>query len=369
MNIYRLFLFLCFIIYCLPSNIQLPFRVIFLLLLNYIVISRLNNKQTIKVWMIFGIVLWYILWKFYNNTFDSSLLIITFSILPIYYFNKISFNSFENRTRPIKYFYFLLLCILIQMSVYSFAGRPNLSYEINQSGSYLFLLYLVFSLFRFRVGKIVIILLSFLLLSRLLVLCILLYEFIKYLKDRKFFNSLLNLLHLSYTKLIVLSYVFIGVLSFWFIINMSGSLVEGSNDSSRLFNFNDGSNFLRFKINATILYNIFVEYDEALVFGGYGNLSENKLYMEEYMMMPHNEFFKSIAQFGLLFTLFCFIISKRGYRLLVNNNNLEYFIPIVVYTLILWVRFCIVTSVEMIFIFIILKLKNLKENENSHCYI
>jgi len=72
--------------------------------------------------------------------------------------------------------------------------------------------------------------------------------------------------------------------------------------------------------------------------------------------MPHNELFDSIVEFGIIAVLFFSIFSLPVFQKYTNFNNIEFFLPVLLYTMILWVKFVLVPSFEMIFILFLLYL-------------
>ena len=341
-----------YIIYAIPDFIQLPFRLILLLSLTgyyfYVNYARITFLQLFTIIFMVGMLLY----KLAMHSFDFSLLMIFLSIIPIM---SVKYYTFTNQHIGLlrKWLYFFIITIIFQLMVYRYEGRPNLSYEINQSGSYLFLFFLLCDVLKFNFGKFVILIASFLLLSRLLILSIILFYVISFLQ-RKWMGTFIN--RLSYTRLIVLSNILIILFSFWFLVTFSGSALGGTDSIERLTNVVDGSNYVRFKINTEIVLRLLTK-DETLLFIGYGDLASSKDYLNDFDLMPHNELMKAIAQLGLLTTVFFFLISKKVFSSFIDKTTIVYFIPIVLYTLILWVRFTIVPSFEMVFILFIFLLK------------
>lgn len=350
------------ILFCIPGMVQLPFRVMCLILFNIYVFYR-HKSISLQNVSIGVIIVLFICFKLKRNTFDTSLLMIALSIFPVYYFYKFKIR-FSKKVLHSLYIAssIWIIGIVIQMSIFRYNGRPTLGYEINQSGSYLFLIYLLSDILKYRYKKIIIVILSCLLLSRLLLGCIIVFELIKLVKPK--ISFIVN--RFTYTNLIILSAIAISIFSLWYFINMSGNITDGSDGIDRLSNLNDGSNYLRFKINSEILINLLTNEDIRLLQDGYGDLGKNSEYRNIYYLMPHNELYKAIAQFGIFFTLICFLISRKSYTKLVNKYTIIYFIPVCIYTLILWVRFTIIPSIEMLFILYILLFANEK---NRHCNI
>lgn len=356
-----LFMGMCIVLYSIPDKIQLPFR---LLIFLGLIGGYLNNKSLhmpVIQFLIFCITAFIVLSKIAIGTFDTSLLMVFLSIIPI--MNIDTYTSFsQKQIRVLRYIiYFLCFTIVCQLLIYRYEGRPNLSYEINQSGSYLFLFFLLCDLLKIRLGKLLVICASFLLLSRLLILAIATFYFIKI--TNKYIAKILR--WFTYTRLILLANICIVAFSFiFFLIFTRDEISSTTDDASRLTNVVDSSNFIRFKINVDIILGLLTG-NHNLLYYGYGDMTTNPKYLESLTLMPHNELLKSIAQFGILVTFFFFLVSRKYISQYVNSKTISYFIPIVLYTLILWVRFTIIPSFEMIFILFILKLKS---NENSVYY-
>ena len=345
--------FLLFIFFCIPEFLQIPFKLICLILYNYILFLAYKKYIPIFILFIIGCAV-YVISKLYLDSFDTSLLLVILSILPVIYFHKFNVYLDQNRKKKLKkYCSICLVFIIAQLAIFRYNGRPTLSYEINQSGSFLFLFYLLCDLCKFRLGKIVVWISSFLLLSSLLILALICVAILPWLK--KFFFKTKK--KFPYKKYLIFLSIITILFSFWYTINMVGNIGGGGDSINRLTTINDGSNFVRFSINTKIITSLFSGND-ILYFSGYGDLGANEEYGAEFGLMPHNEFLKSIAQFGLIFSLILFYISSRNYTKLCTYHVIEYIIPIILYTLILWVRFCIVPSLEMLLIFYILKFKN-----------
>ena len=349
-----LFMAMCVILYAIPDDIQLPFRLLVFMGLIGTYLKVNKHSMPLVQFLIVIVAGFIVLYKIFISTFDTSLLMVFLSIIPI--MNIDTYTSFsQKQIRVLKYIiYFLCFTIVGQLLIYRYEGRPNLSYEINQSGSYLFLFFLLCDLLKIRLGKLLVICASFLLLSRLLILAIATFYIITIVN--RCFPKILQ--WLTYTKLILLANTCIVLFSFVFLLIFARDEISSTaDDVSRLTNVVDTSNFIRFKINTDIILGLFSG-DPDLLYKGYGDITANPKYLETRLLMPHNELIKAIAQFGLLVTIFFFLVSRKYISQYVNSKTISYFIPIVLYTLILWVRFTIIPSFEMIFILFILKLKS-----------
>lgn len=328
----------------------MPFRVLILMVYN-ILCFKFTNRKGLSL-CLFGVVLLYCYYNVKAGSFDNSILMVLLSIIPVFTFNSVSkYLLFDKKL--IKFLCIIaLLGAAVQMLFYRYHGRPNMSYEINQSASFIFLLFLFCDVADYKTGKILTICLSVPLLSRLLFLGIALVYITKLIKKRLLRRSF----HFPYLALIIGFNIALSAFSFWYSVSMIDKVEDAKDDSSRLKSVNDGSNLLRFTMNARILTGIF-EGDKVIFFEGYGDLAENDDYIDQYSIQPHNELIKHISQYGLLFTLFLLLVSSNYYNKLSTTQTVEYLLPIIVYTQMLWVRFTVIPSIEMIFIFYLLTYK------------
>lgn len=336
--------------YWIPASIQVPFRVLILFLINLYVFGRCKNK--ILYLCPFIVVSYFILYKIECGSFDNSLLMVLFSVSPVLCFSIIGDRLFVKKRIIYICCIIAIIGAIIQLCIFRYNGRPTLSYEINHSGSFIFLLFLYCDYIGYKVGRVIVAFFSLLLLSRLCILCILLVYFIRFAKNI-FLKQSFNF---SYFLVIIMFGIATSVFSIWYTLNMKDSITATTNDSDRLKGVNDGSNYYRFMINSRILFDIY-DGNKIMIYEGYGDLAKEDDYSTSFGSQPHNELIKHTAQYGLLFTIFLLLISSRYYSKLTCYNNLEYILPIFVYTQILWVRFTIVPSLEMLFIFYLLTLK------------
>ena len=358
-----IFILIGSIFYIFPANIQLPFRIALLLWINSLVLRRLNRKDFYKAILIFLFTVIYTIYSCLHESFHTSLIMVILSIFPLVLFNNLNVSDtiFKNKTIQGPY-YLWLISILIQICIYDYHGRPNLSYEINQSASYLLLLYIFSDVIGKRIGKIIIALLSLLFLSRMLILGIILVEV---LKRVKYFLTPIKK-GLNYTMIVIFANIATILFSSFFLIRMVVDNDVEIDGVERIGTFTDGSNFARFKTNMLIIQALTTDKDPVLFRTGYGDLGSNNVYKDNYTIMPHNELLKAIGQFGIWFALFCFIIIRKNYGAIISYDSIEYFVPILLCSLFLWVRFCIVPSLEMFFIWLILKQVSNEKNSNNY---
>ena len=77
-NSFTIFIIIGTIIFATPAQIQVPLRVLTLLLLNLLVFYR--SRSIIGMLFIWIITITYVLFKIKSNTFDTSVLMVTLSL-------------------------------------------------------------------------------------------------------------------------------------------------------------------------------------------------------------------------------------------------------------------------------------------------
>ena len=350
----QFFIFIILLFFLVPASIQVPFRVLLLFAFNIYLFGV--NKRMGGYFFLLIISIFFLVYKYVVGTFDTSLLMVLLSVGPVYFFDAIAETILRiDRKRMLGVVIASIIGVVGQLFFFRYEGRLNMSYEINQSASYLFLLLLLCDFLQFKKTGVLVFILGSLLLSRLFLLSSFIFLFLKYFKNflpRFVFN-------ISFTKIIFIFFILTSVFSFWYAINMAENIGETSDSASRIKSVNDGSNLLRFYINMKVLEGVY-EGDEQLIMKGYGNLPDNTVYIDEYIGQPHNELVKHIAQYGIIFTLFLLFVSRNYYSKVCRYETAEYLFPIVLYTQFLWVRFTIIPSLEMLFIFYLLTYKMYK---------
>lgn len=358
-----IFYSLIVIFFILPEPLQKIFRIglgVFFLYYAYTLIynRKISFYNVVKIHLLIIAILLVIL----KGGFQTSIINILLCVFGVFVIKDSTIYNYKDE-RIFKYLYYLsIFSMILQLLFFrSQDGRPNLSYEINLSGSYLFLFFLLSVITKKRIGELFVIAASFLLLSRLLIFAIALYYV--FILIRNIIPKTIFKISFKYVYSLLVAAFFI--FNFWFLLNVTiGSAYKS--DASRVTELNDGSNKLRFLINSKVIMGLFIEKDEKFKFG-YGQVSKglSEEYSSKYTLMPHNELLLSVVEFGYVFTIICFIFVFPIYNTFFNRKGVAILMPLFLYSLILWVRFFIIPSFEMIFILYLLKINSLKDEKNS----
>ena len=273
--------------------------------------------------------------------------------------NVLFFELTKERKENLRYIHLLaVLSILIQFLIFTHVdGRPRLAYEINHSGAYLFLLFIAADILGNKWVKLLVMALSIFVLSRLLIFSIVIYYLVKY--GKRYFAKVLT--RLNAISITLTCFVTISLFSLWYTSNVH-SRIYYEIGFNRLIRLNDGSNQIRFRDNAMALDAIFKLPPEPQVLFGYGP-AQNYLKAKNTEHIPHNELLASIIQFGLITVIFFSFFTLPFFNKLVSFANLEYFIPLLFYTSIMWVRYLLVPNPEMLFILFLLFIANTKNRQ------
>lgn len=342
------------IAFVLPEIVQKPFKILlglgyiglFIFMLVEKKISMMRIIPVLAVLILSAVVVM-------HGAYQSSLVNAVFCSFGLLIVTTLKFQFNEQRMSTARVIYWLAVCsIILQLLIIrSDDGRPKLNYEINLSAAFLFLFFLYSDFLKIRFGKILIIVVSVLVLSRLLILAILVFYLLRWVKKVAPFELKLNF------PLVALI-VFSSFLAFnaWFLMNIEKGDAYNTS-ASRVTELNDGSNMLRFIANLAILYGLTDENDTNLKWG-YGDINNpSNAYNKSYLIMPHNEVLTSIAEYGYVLTAVFVLISYSVMNAFFRTSNFDYFIPLYIYTLILWVRFMTIPSFEMVFIVFLFMLK------------
>jgi hypothetical protein len=337
------------------EGLQKPFRIALCLSFPVIYFALLIKKEISyrTLLPVTGATLLMILMAL-RGTLQSSFVNAWLCMFGLLCLNVLLFDLTKERKENLHYIISLAaISILLQFLIFSHQdGRPKLAYEINLSGAYLFLFFIAADILGIKWGKLLVMALSLFLLSRLLIFSIVIYYLVKY--GKKYFVKIIAMLNATW--MVLGSFVIISLLSLWYASNIQPS-ISYETGFHRIVHLNDGSNELRFQSNTLVLNTIFSAHPEPRVFFGYGP-AQNYLSAKKTEHIPHNELFNSIIQLGLLTVIFFPLFSLSAFNRLVSFANLEYFIPLLFYTLILWVRYLLVPSLEMLFILFLLNISN-----------
>lgn len=352
------FIVLQIVFFIIPESLQKPFRIL-IGMGFFFVFFALYQARKIKLFSIIPFLILFIISiaLFIKGSFQSSFLNSFLCLFAFFYIEKLSFEitSFRKRILDILY-YLVCFSFIIQFLIFDFRGRPTLSYEINLSGAYLFLFFLYSDSIGKRSGKILIIILSLFMLSRLLIFAIMVFYIVRI--GKKLLFSIRT--KFSLTFIIFVAYISFSFYTAWYILNFIPT-ISYQDDISRVVNLNDGSNLIRFSTNAKVLASIGT-LDEKLIWG-YGDV-HGRNYRKVFHAMPHNEVFDFLVEFGLIALLAFAFITVPIFGRYLNYLTLEYYVSLLFYGLFLWIRFLILPSFESIFIFFVLFL-HLNRNSNK----
>ena len=345
-----------------PEGLQKPFRVLMGLSFVIIYFALLIKKEisSITIWPVLigsGLVVLMVL----RGTIQTSFINAYLCLFGLLCMPTLFFKLSTMRLTNLKYIHVLaVLSILIQFMVFSSQdGRPRLAYEIGLSGAYLFLFFIASDILNYKYGKLLVVVLSLFTLTRLLVFSIVLFYIVKYTK--KYFRSWLE--KINVIRIIIITYVVFSAFSLWYIANIK-SQIAYETGISRLVNVNDGSNELRFFVNTLVIGTIYSSPLDPKVLFGFGPV-ENFINTKDSQVMPHNELFDSIVQFGLLTVFFFAFVSLPIFNKVTSYANIEYLIPILFNTLVLWLRYLLIPSFEMLFILFLLNIVYQRNIEKS----
>ncbi len=337
-----------------PEGFQKPFRILMALLFVIIYVTQLLKKKISlsSLFPVIGVMILLVI-MLIRGTLQTSFFNASLCLIGLFCLPTISFKLDEIRHGNLIYIHTLcLISIFVQFLIFSSKdGRPTLAYEINLSAAYLFLFFLFSDAIKLRHGKIAVIFLSLLTLSRLLIFCILFFYLIRYLKP--YFAKWLTKVRVG--LVVIVSYMLISTFSLWYVANIRTS-IKYDKSFRRLTTLNDGSNELRFIANTLVMAAIYNSPLDNKILYGYGKVENFIKATKDSLIMPHNELFDSIVEFGLVAVIFFSMFTLPFFQRFTNFDNLEFFLPILMYTLILWVRFLLIPSFEMIFILILLHL-------------
>ena len=371
---FLIFVSMMLIFFVLPDleGLQKPFRVMlglsFAITYFALLIKKEIKRKTLWPVIIGGL---FVISMFVRGTLQASFINAYLCLFGLLILPYLFFSLTPIRKTNLNYIHVLcILSFLIQFLIFSSPdGRPSLAYEINWSAAYLLLFFFCSDLLNSKHGKLLVIILSLFTLSRLLVFSIILYYLIRYFK--KYFKPWIQ--KQNVIRIAILSYVFITFFSLWYAANVRSKLIYDTS-INRIATINDDSNKLRFIANTLVIGTIYAAPLDTKVLLGYGPVTNFIKATEGSLIMPHNELFDAIVQYGIITIIFFSLFTLPIFNKVTSYENIEYFIPILFYTLILWVRFLLVPSFEMIFILFMLNIVQEKRqstetysNKSEHC--
>jgi hypothetical protein len=337
-----------------PKGLQKPFRVLlgisFVVIYFALLIKKEIDSKTLWPVIIGGLLVLIMILKgnFQTNLINAYLCLFGLLSIP-----KLLFGLSRIRKTNLDYILLIgIVSILLQLVFYrSPDGRPTLSYQINFAGAYLFLFFLCSDILKNKYGKLFVIAIALVLAVRLLIYSIALFYLVRYFK--KYLSALFHFPNAAI--LTVASYIVLTLFSLWYVNNVKSDFAYNKN-ISRVVTINDDSNQMRFLANAVIIGIIYASPLSDKVLFGLGSIENFTNETNNAVVMPHNEIFDALVEYGIIAVIFFSIFSLTIFNRVTTYSNLEYFIPILFHTLILYVRFLIIPSFEMLFIVFILYL-------------
>lgn len=364
---FLLFAFMMVIFFVIPEfgGMQKPFRIVLCLILPAIYFALLIKKEiSLRTLLPIGGAILLMGIMAMRGTLQSSYINAYLCLFGLLCIDVLLFELTEERKTNLRYLFLLAaLSMMLQFLIFSHQdGRPKLAYELNHSGAYLFLFFIAADILGCRWGKLLVIALSLFLLSRLLIFSIALYYLVKY--GKKYFSRIIS--KLNATTIALGCFALVSILSLWYTSNIKSS-ISYETGYHRIVHLNDGSNKIRFKANTLVLNSMLNTPFQSEVLLGYGP-AQNFLTAQRTSFMPHNELFDSIVRFGLLGVILFSIFTLSVFNRLVSFVNIEYFIPLLFFTSILWVRYLLIPSPEMLFIFFLLFIASKKNQSTTDQY-
>ncbi|MCX6236018.1 MAG: hypothetical protein NTY07_00445 [Bacteroidia bacterium] len=344
-----------------PEGLQKPFRILiglsFVIIYFALLIKKDIGRKTLWPVVIGGL---FVVLMILRGTIQTSFINAYLCLFGLLCIPHLFFRLTPIRKTNLNYIHVLcILSILIQFLIYSSDdGRPSLAYQINLSGAYLFLFFISSDVLNNKHGKLLVIALSLLTLSRLLIFSMILFYLVRF--SKKYFKSRLQ--KLNVTLIIISSYIVITFFSLWYVANVKSAIAYDTS-INRVATLNDGSNELRFIANTLVIATIYTAPFDAKVLFGFGPVENFLNVTKGSFVMPHNELFDSIVQFGIITVIFFSLFSLPIFNKVTSYANIEFLIPILFHTLILWVRFLLVPSFEMLFILFLLYIVHERKQE------
>ncbi len=319
--------------YTIPKLIFVMVITIFYFL-DIIITQKINKSELVFVFIIIIVTI-------YTKNINYTLFI-TLCYLEkiIKYKDEIKYNLKHTNVL------YLCLCFTLFYTV-CFIGsndsRGRLAFtaikEINQSGLAIFCLGCMLLSKNKKVGYFTLVFgcLTFSRSYYLAWICLILYNFIK--KHFKIKEKLIK--KLNYTNITIVSSILLIILGVFYINQFKiGNITISSNNSMRLIEFLDYSNFFRFQATIILLM-IFINYPKDLLVGisnekylKLGHKISNRMRLPFRGTPPHNLFFSHLKIYGVFSFIEVFYVSKI-LKKVVSTNNFGIYIGLVLYSIFL----------------------------------
>ncbi|MGF1848316.1 hypothetical protein [Vibrio lentus] len=345
---------------------------------NYLSLWKYQRIIIFCLCVFYLIVLGFHWLKKSSNSYNVSFFVLLFSLLPIFYFLTgyevlygligsitalvfIDNSRYNNFINP-KYISIIFMLYIIQYLFYKVGGRNTSSFlDPNISGYYLFLIYCLLRAINTKYSILLALISIFfgvMSLSRNFILAVFLFELFvvfHFVFKEGLFKRLITGFNVS-----VLSVILVMVGSYY--IAEYSSINDVITDSSeRYLNIEDGSNYLRALANIDFFIRIM---DGEFIF--YGNGSAIDSFTSH---RPHNAFFRAIYRYGLIPSLFMFVVFIIVFNRFVNVSKYSFALLLSVFAYYSILN-DFITGPELVLLSIILTLINtidtLKRSKNEN---
>ena len=281
--------------------------------------------------------------SFFNYSLDrlAEALLLFFLLMVCQKENR--FNSFI----VLSIYFFSLLSILTQLSIYRYESLPVLSIiDPNYSGVTM-LLFLFFSFKnRFKIGILLSLICSIFFLSRAYILCISVFLFL-FIIEKKVPLIIKNIQKISWISLVIILNLFIFLYGLHFINNFEKSSKSNisRNSIERILSFestNDESNYNRF-LATFVNFETLIEEPQKLFFGIDSELTQGLDREEAHEIKKsvagvarvHNTLFSLIIDRGIIYSILYLTIANKIVSLFYKIENFKYIMSYLVYSLLL----------------------------------
>ena len=318
LNIQYIFILVAiFIKLFIPFWLDLPMVKISMVIIAFLfILKALITDYEIKIKPMI-LILFLFLLSFYKFDIDILLYTIFLSVI-VLNFNEPNNLSDKNAT----FLLYTMTVLILLWATFSFLnGDQRLlinSQDPNFSGYKILMFFFISDKLDFKIGKIISFILMILIASRNLILAILVFYAIRYIKNRFYFifSRLEN-----FNIQIILFSILIIILSLGFVFN--ASITKSKSSASRITSVNDNSNLMRFSNNA-LLFKKLKEDKKILLWGFRENYKQYFVLKNPLHIFPHNSILSLLSKAGLIYFIVYIILLSLVINRVFKKGNYEY---------------------------------------------